>query len=71
MLFDNIIIRFLGSDDFPADAKQRAARDLTAAAIEGTLSIPIDTPLTLEQAAAAHDRVDAGTRSRVLLAIPH
>jgi hypothetical protein len=30
----------------------------------------IDTLLPLEQAALAHDRVDAGIRGRVLLAIP-
>ena len=70
MLFDNITIRLLGSDDFSAASKQRAAVDLTAAAGDGALSIPIGTPLPLERAAEAHDRVDAGTRDRVLLAIP-
>jgi NADPH:quinone reductase len=70
MLFDNITIRLLGSDDFPAASKQQAALDLTAAARDGALSIPIDTPLPLERAAEAHDRVDAGGRDRVLLAIP-
>ena len=29
MLFDNVTIRLLGSDDFPAAAKQQAAADLT------------------------------------------
>jgi NADPH:quinone reductase len=29
-----------------------------------------DAPLPLEQAAQAHDRVDAGARARILLAIP-
>jgi NADPH:quinone reductase len=43
--------------------------DLTTAARQGALSIPIGVPLPLEQAAQAHDRVDAGTRERVLLAI--
>jgi NADPH2:quinone reductase len=70
MLFDNITIRLLGSDDFPVAARQQAAVDLTAAAGDGALSIPIGTPLPLERAAEAHDRVDAGTRDRVLLAIP-
>lgn len=32
--------------------------------------VPIATPLRLHEAARAHDQVDAGTRSRVLLAIP-
>ena len=66
MLFDNLTIRLLGSDDFPADAKQQAAADLTAAASEGALSIPIGDPLPLDRIAEAHDRVDAGTRERVL-----
>ncbi len=70
MLFANMIIRLLGSDDFPAAAKQQAAADLTAAARDGALSIQVDAPLPLEQAAQAHDRVDAGARARILLAIP-
>ncbi len=70
MLFANMIVRLLGSDDFPAAAKQQAAADLTAAARDGALSIPVDAPLPLEQAAQAHDRVDAGARARILLAIP-
>ncbi len=70
MLFDNLTIRLLGSDDFPSEAKQQAAADLTAAARDGALFIPIDALLSLEQVAEAHDRVDAGTRGRVLLTIP-
>ena len=69
MLFDNIVIRLLGSDDFPASSKQQAAADLTAAARDGALSIAIGTPLPLNETAEAHDRVDAGTRDRVLIAI--
>jgi NADPH:quinone reductase len=71
MLFDNITIRLLGSDDFPADARHQAATGLTTAARDGALSITIDTPLSLNQVAQAHDRVDAGTRARILLVIPH
>jgi NADPH2:quinone reductase len=71
MLFDNVTIRLLGSDDFPVEAKRRAAADLTIAAEDGALSIAIGAPLPLERAAEAHDRVDAGVRERVLLAIPH
>ena len=71
MLFANLTIRLLGSDDFPAAAKHQAAADLTTAAREGALSIPIGDPLPLEQIATAHDRVDAGARQRVLVKIPH
>lgn len=51
-------------------AKQQAAADLTTAARDGALRIPIDEPLPLHRIAEAHDRVDAGTRARVVLAIP-
>jgi NADPH:quinone reductase len=70
MLFSNVTVRLLGSDDFPPTAKQQAAADLTAAARDGALSILVETLLPLERAAQAHDRVDQGTRGRVLLAIP-
>ncbi len=70
MLFDNVVIRLLGSDDFPADAKQRAAEDLTAAARDGALSIAVDSTLPLDQTAQAHERVDAGSRGRILIKIP-
>src|SRR4029077_4776638 len=61
MLFANLTIRLLGSDDFPREAKQRAAADLTAAAQDGALRIPINDPLPLERIAQAHDLVDTGT----------
>lgn len=69
MLFDNLTIRLLGSDDFPTEAKQQAAADLTTAASEGALHVAIGTPLSLDQTAEAHDRVDAGDRSRVILQV--
>src|SRR4051794_14586342 len=70
MLFANLTIRLLGSDDFPRAAKRQAAADLTTAARRGALSIPIAQPLALDHIAKAHDRVDAGTRERVLVLIP-
>jgi NADPH2:quinone reductase len=70
MLFDNITIRLLGSDDFPAAAKQQAAHDLTTAAREEALDVPISPPLALTEAARAHDNVDTGSRTRVLLVVP-
>ena len=67
MLFDNVTIRLLGSDDFPADAKHHAAADLTQAAAERRLTVATAPPVPLADVAAAHDRVDAGTRERVLI----
>ena len=71
MLFANLTIRLLGSDDFPPAAKHQAAADLTTAARDGAISIPTADPLPLSQIAEAHDRVDAGARQRVLVKIPH
>lgn len=70
ILFENVTIRLLGSDDFPAEAKRQVGGDLATAARDGALSIPIDGLIPLEHVADAHARVDAGTRGRVLLTIP-
>jgi NADPH2:quinone reductase len=70
MLFDNITIRLLGSDDFPTEAKRQAATDLTTAAADGALTIAVGAAQPLEQIAQAHDQVDAGTPTRILLDIP-
>jgi NADPH:quinone reductase len=70
MLFANLTIRLFGSDDFPPAAKRQAATELTAAARERALRIPVGNPLPLDRIAEAHDRVDAGARGRVLVAIP-
>ena len=58
------------SDDFPTAAKGQAAADLTTAAMEGDLSIPVGDPFDLADAAKAHDAVDQGARDRVLVTIP-
>jgi NADPH2:quinone reductase len=70
LLWSNVTIRLLGSDDFPVAAKREAATALTTAAREGALSVPIDVPLSLDRIAEAHDRVDAGARERVLISLP-
>lgn len=70
MLFDNITVRLLGSDDFPVGARQQAVSDLSAAVADGSLTMAIDEPVALADAAEAHERVDSGSRKRVLLAIP-
>lgn len=69
MLFDNITIRLLGSDDFPPEAKVQAAADLTAAARDGALSARIGDPVPLDQIVEAHELVRAGAPARVLLSI--
>ena len=70
MLFDNLTIRLLGSDDFPIDAKRPAAVDLSAASASGALEVAVADPVPLQRTAEAHARVDAGSRARTLIAIP-
>lgn len=70
LLFANVTLRLLGSDDFPVAAKQQAARDLTQAAAAGALSVRVGDRYPLQEIPQAHDRVDAGGRGRVLLTIP-
>jgi NADPH2:quinone reductase len=70
LLFNNVTLRLLGSDDFPATAKRQAARDLTAAAAAGALTVDVADRYPLEDIAKAHERVDAGGRGRVVVTIP-
>jgi NADPH2:quinone reductase len=69
MLFDNITIRLLGSDDFPDAAKRQAATDLTEMTRVGALTLAVAPPLPLNRAADAHERVDAGSHERIVLAV--
>jgi NADPH:quinone reductase len=71
LLFANVTIRLLGSDDFPQAAKEAAARDLTAAAAESALSIPVAEILPLARIADAHVMVESGRAAgRVLVSLP-
>jgi NADPH:quinone reductase len=71
MLFANVTIRLLGSDDFPQDAKDAAARDLTTAAASSAVSIPVAEVLPLARIADAHLLIESGrTSGRVLVSLP-
>ena len=71
MLFQNLTIRLLGSDDFPGQAKEAAARDLTAAAAQSALFIPVAGTFPLARIAAAHELIESGTAAgRVLISLP-
>jgi NADPH2:quinone reductase len=70
LLFANVTIRLLGSDDFSAQAKAQAAADLTAAASQGALRIPIGAVYPLNDIAAAHQHVDHGPRNGRILVRP-
>ncbi|MFJ4220512.1 zinc-binding dehydrogenase [Curtobacterium luteum] len=69
LLFANVTVRFLGSDDFPPAAKRAAMDDLIAAVHEGALRLAVGEVLPLEQIAQAHADVDAGRVGRVLVRI--
>jgi NADPH:quinone reductase len=71
LLFANVTIRLLGSDDFPLDAKTTAARDLTQAAAQSALTVPIAPIVPLADIAAAHQLIESGgAPGRVLLSVP-
>ena len=70
LLFNNVTLRLLGSDDFPVEANELAAGDLTAAAAEGAVRTTIADPFPLDRIAAAHDAVDAGARAGRVLVRP-
>ncbi len=69
LLFDNVTVRFFGSDDFPMESKTLAAHALTEALASKELSIQIARVYPLSEIALAHDEVDSGSRGRVLLQI--
>lgn len=70
MLFANVTIRLLGSDDFPQEAKDAAARDLTKAAAQAAVSVPVAEVFPLERIAAAHELIESGkARGRVLISL--
>lgn len=59
LLFNNVTLRLLGSDDFPAEARRQAARDLTSTAAVGALTVAVADRYPLDDIAKAHDHVDA------------
>ena len=62
MVFQNIRVFFLGSDDFPAEAKIAAARDLNAALEAGWPGFEIAERIPLSDIARAHELVEHPVR---------
>lgn len=58
LVFKNVRLFFLGSDDFPLDAKREAARDLTEAIKQTWVGLPIGARFTLPNIADAHDSIE-------------
>jgi NADPH2:quinone reductase len=69
LAFADATLRLLGSDDFSPAVKASAARELTAALLEGKLRTAIATRLPLAEIARAQDLVEQGSPGRVLLQI--
>lgn len=67
LLFENVTLRLLGSDDFPAAAKAQAATELTAAAADGGLRPVIARRFPLDDIADAHSYMDQPHDGRVLI----
>jgi NADPH2:quinone reductase len=55
MVFKNIQLFFLGSDDFPPEAKVSEARDLNAALEAGWSGFAIAERIPLDEIARAHE----------------
>jgi NADPH:quinone reductase len=62
MVFKNIRLFFLGSDDFPKEAKSLAARDLNDALEAGWPGFEIGERIPLADIARAHERVEHPVR---------
>jgi NADPH2:quinone reductase len=70
LVFKNVRLFFLGSDDFPQESKTAAARALNAALEGGWPGFEIDSRYRLESIAEAHEAVEAGKRSgRVIVTL--
>lgn len=69
LAFADVSLRLLGSDDFPPAVKAEAARELTAALLEGRLRAAITARPPLNDIAQAHEQVERGAGGRVLLSL--
>jgi NADPH2:quinone reductase len=58
LVFANVTIHFLGSDDFPAEAKAYAADALNAALEDGWQGFAVAARLGLDEIAEAHEWVE-------------
>jgi NADPH:quinone reductase len=70
LVFKNIRVFFLGSDDFPAEAKAAAARDLNDALEAGWPGFEIAERVPLSDIATAHEHVErTANRGRVVVVL--
>ena len=70
MVFKNIRVFFLGSDDFPKEAKSQATRDLNAALEGEWQGFDIGERIALADIARAHELVEHPMRrGRVVVVV--
>jgi NADPH2:quinone reductase len=70
LLFKNVVIRLVGSDDLPEGANREAAADITACLETGALHPRIARRLPLDRIAEAHEALEGGqSGGRVILDI--
>jgi NADPH:quinone reductase len=70
LVFKNVRLDFLGSDDFPAEAKTAAARALNEALEGGWPGFEIEARLPLDKIAEAHESIEQRkVSSRVVLSV--
>jgi NADPH2:quinone reductase len=67
--FADTTLRLLGSDEFPPAVKAHAARELTAALLDGSLRSEIAERVPLADIARAHELVEQGAGGRVIVTI--
>jgi NADPH:quinone reductase len=70
MVFKNIRVFFLGSDDFPTDAKIEATRDLNAALQAGWSGFEIAERIPLAEIAHAHELAEHPVRRGRIVVVP-
>jgi NADPH2:quinone reductase len=63
LAFQNVVVRLLGSDDFPQEAKRQAAADLVSCLEAGALRTEIRRIFPLDRIADAHRAVENPTGS--------
>lgn len=67
--FADATLRLLGSDDFPRAVKAEAARELTAALLDGSLRSVVAERVPLSDIARAHELVEHGVGGRVVVMV--
>jgi NADPH:quinone reductase len=70
MVFKNIRVFFLGSDDFPKEAKSEAARDLNSALEAGWPGFEIGERIPLADIARAHELVEHPQQPGRVVVVP-